>query len=50
MISDVARWQGQAGYVPVERCGSFTSEGFVLDAEGIERGLEQQDVLCWSSD
>lgn len=35
----IARWQGQAGYVPVEQCGVFTPEGFVPDAERIEQVL-----------
>lgn len=33
----IASWQGQPGYVPVEQCGEFTTEGFVPDAERIEQ-------------
>ena len=35
----IARWQGQEGYVPVEQCGTFTPEGFMPNAERIERVL-----------
>ena len=38
----IARWQGQPGYVPVEQCGTFTPEGFMLDAMRIERVLREQ--------
>ena len=41
----IARWQGQPGYVPVEQCGTFTPEGFVPDAERIDRVLREQQQL-----
>lgn len=39
----LARWQGQAGYVPVEQCGTFTPKGFVPDGERIERVLQKKN-------
>ncbi|MBR7067941.1 MAG: hypothetical protein IKI28_06450 [Bacteroidales bacterium] len=47
-FSNLARWQGQLGYVPVEWRGTFTPEGFVPNEERKGRRLRgQKEVNGW---
>ena len=43
--SNLARWQGQPGYAPVEQCGTFIPQNFQPDAERIERLLRERQEL-----